>query len=258
MLLSIQRYAFLLATALGLVATLHAPAMAQDLVADSPVTVLWTERRPFQYTDDDGRAKGLLVDIGEKIFAQAGVPHTWEPAPANRVINLLKFNDKPLCAVGWYKSEEREAIAQFTQAIYQDKPLRGVFRASAEVPKGIGAKEALADPKSRVLLKLGFAYGPFLDELIARKNPTQVERVSVEVPNLLRMVQANRADLVLLSQEEIDYYEKSDTNFRKEFKVVVFGDLPETDQRFIMCSKRVPAKYMMQLNTAIAATIRLK
>jgi uncharacterized protein (TIGR02285 family) len=231
---------------------------AQEATTDGPLTMVWTERKPFQYTED-GQAKGILVDIGKKILAQTDIPHRWEEAPANRVMMLLKYNERSLCAVGWYKSEEREAIAQFsTRPVYQDKPLRGVFRVGTPVAAGSSAKSVLTDPKTRILLKLGFAYGPFLDEIIAKANPTNVQRVSVDIPNLLRMVRADRADVVLLSQEEIDFYGQSDAEFSREFKTVVFNDLPETDQRYIMCSKRVAVQTMKKIDAAIAAVVKLK
>lgn len=227
-------------------------------LANEALTVLWTERRPFQYTDDDGLVKGVLVELGANIFTQAGLPVTWMEVPANRVLMELKMNDRPICAVGWYQSPERLAIAQFSQPVYRDKSLRGVFRADFPVEQGAKARAVFADHRTRLLLKQGFAYGSFVDELIAKKNPAEIQRVVGDARNLLGMLRNDRADLVMLAQEEIDYFGKTDANFRRDFKVIVFPEAPEQDLRYIMCSKRVSAQTMKQINAAIAATVKLK
>lgn len=234
-----------------------APVPAPTASAES-ITVLWTERRPFQYTDDDGQAKGILVDLGKSIFDRAGIAFKWQEVPANRVLLELKMNEKPQCAVGWYKTEEREAVAQFTLPVYQDKTLRGVLRAAAPAEQGITAKALFANPKIRLLIKQSFAYGKFMDDMIASKNPAEIQRVVGDARNLLRMLRADRADLVLLAQEEIDYYSKLEPDFRKDFKVVVFNEAPELEQRYIMCSKRVIPQTMKLINAAIEATVKLK
>ena len=220
--------------------------------------ILWTERRPFQYTDEDGQAKGVLVDLGKAIFNRAGIAFNWQEVPANRVLMELQVNDRPLCAVGWYKTEEREAIAQFSLPVYQDKPLRGVFRASVSVEQGVTGKAVFTNPKMRLLLKQGFAYGKFVDDLIAMKNPAEIQRVVGDARNLLRMLRADRADMVMLAQEEVDYYSKLEPDFRKDFKVIVFNEAPELDKRYIMCSKRVTPQMMKQINAAIESTVKLK
>lgn len=236
----------------------HVVATAVQAAPIEDLTVLWTERRPFQYTDDDGRTKGILVDLGKSVFNKAGIAFNWQEVPANRVLMELKVNEKSLCAVGWYKTEEREAIAQFSLPVYQDKPLRGVFRSSVDVEQGVAGKAVLTNPKVRLLLKQGFAYGKFVDDLIALKNPAEIQRVVGDARNLLRMLRADRADMVMLAQEEIDYYSKLDPDFRKDFKVIVFNEAPEIDRRYIMCSKRVSPQTMKQINAAIEGVVRLK
>lgn len=245
------------AAVLGLVLA-AGPAVAQTAPAETDLTVLWTERIPFQYTGEDGKAWGLLVDIGRKVLGKAGLSYTEVMLPANRVIMEITRNETPACAIGWYMSPERAAIAQFSKPVYKDLPLRGVFRAAVDVPPQVSAATALTGMNMRILLKQGFAYGPYLDALIAKAPAERLQRVTGEVPNLLKMIAADRADVVLLAQEEIDFYSKTDPNFARNFKVKAFKDSPEADRRFIMCSKRVSADTMNKLNAAIAATTNVR
>lgn len=217
------------------------------------IRLLWTERAPFQYTGDDGNPAGLLVDIGREIFKKAKLPHTEAMLPANRVIFELTKNTRPVCAVGWYKSEERQVIAQFSKPVYHDKPLRAVFRKDANVAIGASASEVLTTPNTRILIKQGFAYGEYLDNILNTIDLVLVQRVTGNPNNMLLMIKAGRADLVLLAQEEIDFYIKSDPSFNDNFKVVVFKDIPETDRRFIMCSKNISVHTLNRINAAIDA-----
>ncbi|MDT8992000.1 transporter substrate-binding domain-containing protein [Curvibacter sp. APW13] len=239
-------------------ALLALPVAAQVGSADTDLTILWTERIPFQYTGEDGKPRGLLVDIGRKLLAKAELSYTEVMLPANRVIMELTRNDMPACAIGWYMNDERAAFAQFSKPVYKDLPLRGVFRAGVDVPPQVTAATALTGMNMRILLKQGFAYGPYLDALLAKAPPERLQRVTGEATNLLKMIAADRADVVLLAQEEIEFYSAVDPAFTRNFKVLVFKDAPETERRYVMCSKRVSPDVMRKINAAIAATTNVR
>ena len=94
---------------LGLLMLSGLEAIAQDTTTET-ILLPWTERRPFQYVDSDGKLKGILFDLGEKIFTKAGVPMKWVEIPANRILSTLKANEQPICLVGWFKTPERRKL----------------------------------------------------------------------------------------------------------------------------------------------------
>jgi hypothetical protein len=129
---------------------------AQDT---TPIVLHYYERKPFQYTAEDGQVAGLVVEPAIKVFSKAGIPITWTLTPVNRIFATHKANSGPDCSSGWYKTAERESIGKFTLPIYRDKPFAGLIRADSEIPSGISAKDLLARPNKRLLVKLGLVYG---------------------------------------------------------------------------------------------------
>jgi hypothetical protein len=97
-----------------------------------------------------------------------------------------------------------------------------------------------------------------MDALLAARNDQNVQKVSVDHLRMLQMVQLNRADIMFLPQEEIDFYASADPSFYKDFSVVSLNEFPEGNPRHILCGKRIPIDTIDKLNKAIKATIPFK
>lgn len=229
-------------------------ALAQS--AES-ITLHYSEREPYQYTDENGVPAGLLITPTVKIITKAGIPVTWISEPFNRNLMAIQANDGNDCSIGWFKTPERESFAQFTLPIRRDQPQIGMARADFTVPAGVSAKQLLGNPDTRLLLKQSFAYGDYLDSLISQMSGQNVQRVSVEIPNLLMMVRANRANLVLLSSEEAEYYAGLPDFPIQDFQMIRFADALAGEYRYLMCSKWVSPALMQRLNQAISTEVIL-
>jgi polar amino acid transport system substrate-binding protein len=123
------------------------------------ITLHYYERPPFHYTDDKGQPEGLILKKTIEIFDKAGISYSWEQTPANRILALIKSHSGNDCSPGWYKNEERESYAIFSDAIYHDKPLIGLTRIDFKVRDGITAKELFSMSNVRLLLKQNFSQG---------------------------------------------------------------------------------------------------
>ncbi|MBF7731538.1 transporter substrate-binding domain-containing protein [Pseudomonas sp. N040] len=236
----------------GLLVSGHLPAQPYPTV-----TLHYSERQPYQYTDGDGRAAGVLITPTARVFARAGVPVTWKSEPFNRSLMVIQANTGNDCSIGWFKTPEREGFARFSLPIYRDQPQVGLVRADFPVQQGVSARELLGNPEIRLLLKQSFAYGEYLDSLIARLPAARVQRVSVEVPNLLLMLQARRADLLILAAEEVDFYAAQAGQPLQGFRVVRLADLPRGELRYLMCSQQVPEAIIRRLDAAIRREVTL-
>jgi polar amino acid transport system substrate-binding protein len=223
--------------------------------AVQPLTLQYYERKPFHYTLENGSVVGLLVTPTEAAFKKIGIAIRWQLVPVNRILDDLKRNTSAMCTPGWYKKPEREEYAQFSLPIYRDKPLVGLARADFFVKSDITAKELFANPKTHLLVKQNFSQGAYMDALIASMPPSQVARVAAEVPNLVKMVNLNRADLIITTQEEVALYVDQAELAMKDFRVLVFPDVPAVELRYILCSKQVPVETMTKLNKALANTV---
>ncbi|WP_161631539.1 substrate-binding periplasmic protein [Rhodoferax saidenbachensis] len=228
-------------------------ALASQLAAQElpVVTMQYYERKPFHYTSETGKVVGLVVAPTEQAFAKIGIPVKWQLVPANRILDTLKRDESPLCSPGWYKNPERMEYAQFSEPIYRDKPLVGLGNADFPVKQGITAKELFARPETRLLIKQNFSQGAYMDKIIAGMPTAQVQAVPVDVTNLVQMIHARRADLIVTTQEEVEIYVEQAALKLKDFRVLVFPDVPAVEKRYILCSKSVPASLMAKLNKAI-------
>ena len=227
--------------------------------AVEPVSMLYYERKPFHYTLPNGKVEGLVVGPTEKAFASIGVPIKWELVPANRILLELENNARAACSPGWYRKPEREAYARFSAPIYKDRPLVGLVRADSRLKPGITARNLLSRPDTHLLVKRNFSQGAYMDALIAKMPPQQLMSSSMEVPTLVKMVHAGRADLIITTQEEIEIYVKQAELNMNDFGVLMFSDVPAVEMRYILCSQKLPAEVMDRLNGAIgdrAATQR--
>ena len=196
---------------------------------------------------------GVIATLTETVFKAAGITYKWELTPVNRILANLKNNNGLECTSGWYKTAERETFAQFSLPIYHDQPLQGLSRADFAAAEGITAKELFLRPDLRLLLKQNFSQGAYMDALIANIPPQQVQRVTVEVPTMVKMVKADRADLIITTEEETDYFIKQSGFENKDFRILKFSDVPATEQRYILCDQKTPREVMNRLNQAIKA-----
>lgn len=222
--------------------------------ADSgaPVTMHYFERKPLHYLDQNNHVSGILVAPIEQAFSKAGVPLVWQQTPINRILATLKNNDGRDCAAGWYKSSEREAFARFSLPIYRDRGIVVLARADFPGPALTSAHELLSRPQTRLLLKQGFVHGRYLDPLIDKMPQAQVQRVSDEMSSMVRMVRVGVADIMIMTEEEVEVYANPATAAGDGTRVLHLSDVPPREYRYLACSRQVPQQVMDKLNAAIA------
>lgn len=219
----------------------------------APITMHYFERKPLHYINDKGKLTGLLVTPIEQVFSKAGIPVVWHQTPVNRIMATLQANDGLDCAAGFYKSPEREAFAHYSLPIYRDKGIVALSRADFTSPQTTTAQELLARPQTRLVVKQGFVYGRYLDPLIGKMSPSQVQHVSDEVDSMVRMVRVGAADIVLVTEEEAEIYLSPAAAVSGSVRLLHLSDVPAQEYRYIACSKQVPQQVMDKLNAAIAS-----
>lgn len=229
-----------------LAGSLALPAWAQ------PIALMYYERPPYMVDAGDGRVIGISADASSKVMTEAGLAWAWHKMASKRIIEIIQENTIPTCGIGWYKSAEREAFAQFSKPVYQDKTEVGLTSKSLALPAGITLAKLLTEPATRVLVKEGFTYGG-VSALMKKHQTTQVS-TSGSIKQMMQMLQGNRADIMFLSQEELGYMFDQGGYKAGEFNVVHFPDMPVGNTRHFMCSKKVPASVMQKIDAAIHFT----
>jgi polar amino acid transport system substrate-binding protein len=232
----------------GMFACVQAPA---DTLA--PITMHYYERKPLHYLNEHNQVAGLIVTPIEQSFAKAGIPIKWQQTPVNRIVATLQANDGLDCAAGWYKSPDRESYLRFSQPVYRDKGLVALSRSDFSAPPGVTARELLSRPQTRLVVKQGFFHGRYLEPLIEKMPPAQVQRVSDEISSMVKMVRVGVADIIILTEDEVDVYIDPASGAGDGIRVLHLPDVPTQEYRYVACSKKVPQQIIDRLNAAISS-----
>lgn len=225
-----------------------APVLA---MADDKITLSFNDRPPYLVAGADGSASGLTGTPAAEAFRAAGIDVAWSKVPPNRQLVVIKEGGQN-CAIGWYKTAEREQFAKFTKPIYRDKPT--VIIANPKFAAGDNAKlsDILATKGVRVLVKENFTYGPYIDAALDKVKAAQTKSNGTST-QMLQLVNANSVDFMFASEEEASYLVEQSGIGAGNFKQIKMPDVPVGDDRYIMCSKDVSDDVIGKLNKAIGA-----
>jgi hypothetical protein len=90
-----------------------------------------------------------------------------------------------------------------------------------------------------------------MDKLLTDLPKDRIQRVTAEVPTMVKMLKSNRADLIITTEEESKIFISDAGYTEKDIRILRFPDVPAVEHRYILCSKNVPASTMKRLNDAI-------
>lgn len=214
-----------------------------------PLLVTYIEKPPLYYTDGNGTPAGFLLEWVRT--ALTGLPVSIQPRSPRRAIEEIRANTIPICSIGWFKTPERESFALFSDAILPHTPWLTVVRASkrdtlSHLPN---LSALLALPKVRIGVVAGFSYGKELDQLLQ----TLAQRLDVapnESSNLRKLV-AWHVDAVFVNAAELDYYLNDAQIPAAEVVPLNFPDMPQGEDRYLMCSRKTGPMLMQQFNEAL-------
>lgn len=245
-----MRWSGLIAGVLGLLAAAGAalPTARADHV---PIIIYFHVRPPYAEPGAPVGVKGLLVAPVIKALNEAGLDATWVEMPPARQTEEIKRAAEPACGLGWFKRPDREQFANFTAPIYKDRPTVIVARRDdTRFAAPASLQRIFSDPRLRLLTKTGYSYGKIVDEWLQLHRPS-IEESSGTNETLLNMVANNRSDYMIMAAEEADYLLERDAPLGAALHAIALSDAPEGEQRYLMCSKSVPADAIARLNARL-------
>lgn len=217
------------------------------------VQVLYSERPPYLMAAAEGGPSGLTGTPATRAFRLAGISAHWLNLPTNRQLMTVRDSKTPSCAVGWFRTPERELFAKFTRAIYHDRDWTVLAHASLAERGDASLQELMQRKDVRILVKDNYSYGSELDKMLARTNPV----IAVSTAPTAKMVQSiskGAADMMFVSDEEGSYImEHHPAEQTRKLRLLRFKDLPHGPERFLMCNQATPDAYIERLNAAIAS-----
>lgn len=221
-----------------------------DPPMDEAIVVYYHERRPY-YVTTPNQVHGLIADRVNWVFKDAGIPFVWRKTPAKRQLEVIRDNTQDVCAVGWYKTPEREAFGNFTLPIFMDSPTMALARAdNDQIRAGETLARTLSNRRLRLLRKDGYAYGKFIDDAIQQFAPREIV-TTAENLSMVKMIHTHRADYFFISKEEAEDLILCSGLPAKDFQVIRFSDMPPGNNRYLICSRRIEEMTLLRLNRAI-------
>ena len=214
------------------------------------------ERRPY-YMRYKNNVYGLVAGPVGSLLEKADIRFEWIETPAGRQLDIIKDGVSPICAVGWFKTPQRQRYGRYSLPIYQDKKLVAVARSDDErMKKEDLLDRVLSDGRLKLLVKNGYSYGGFVSKRMEELGPWKIITTADNV-GILEMIRDMRADYSFMSEEEAyDLLVHSSLDSSK-FKIVHFQDLPEGSKRYLICSRKVDDATMNRINAAIAHFIKI-
>ncbi len=235
---------------LGAAVAVCGAGLGLGAAAADTIELYYFERPPYMATrPGSDEPVGLTATPAAQAFRAAGIGVRWVPLPSARQLVTLADSKVPACAVGWFRTAEREQQFKFTRAIYRDRPTVALARTDFTPPAPTLA-QALREPGLTVLVKAGFSYGAQVDTLLAQLGPGRVV-TSADSLAMVQMVAAQRASVMFAAEEEAAYLVEQALGSPGALKIVHFSDLPPGERRHILCSKAVPDALIERLNKAI-------
>ena len=225
------------------------PARAAD---PATVTLYYYDRPPYYVIGADDTVSGLAIVPTRAAFERAGIPYVLERTSVQRIFELMRNEQGSFCSPGWYRTDERARFAKFTKPILRDKPTIGIARKGFTVPPGTRFADLAASNMTLLLSTEGFSYGPYIDQIIARKDPSQIIHLTSGGHRLIEMLIAGRADLALTTEEEALTF-APDGAGGPDYPIIHFADVQTGDARYIMCSRGMSDETIARLDRAIEA-----
>jgi polar amino acid transport system substrate-binding protein len=223
----------------------------------APLTVSYIERPPF-YMTEGGLAVGLVTEVARRVLRSAKIDHKFVTLGFDRIISDIKADKAPHCSIGWFKTQEREQYALFSLPIYQSGQIGALVRQAerATVAKHTSLESLLGDKQVTLGLAKGFSYGDTIDGMVAKIKPRLVD-TGPRHQQLLKMLGRGRITYMLASADEIAPMAAAANLPPSDFALVPLSDVPAPEPRYFMCSKKVGAALVEQLNAAIKAEVKL-
>lgn len=219
-----------------------------------PITLHYVDRPPYAIsTTVTGEPKGLVADPVAFVFKKAKIPYVWSKTPINRQFMIIKSDMKNQCAIGMEKTESRPEFATFTEPVYISQSLVAIMRPAIDEKMNITIEEMLA--KHSILIKENYTLGDELTALVMKSPTKQV--TSSESIQMVQMVVQARADFMMISNDEVEYYIENGILKAESIRLRKISNVDKNFTRRIMCNKSIDPKIIEKLN-AVIKTLNVK
>lgn len=233
-----------------LIALLAACPAARAGAAD---LVLYYEERPPLMSRQDNQLTGVQGAPAMAVLQRAGITVELREAPVARQVAMIKRNAEPACALGLYRTPEREKVGKYSRLpVYSSPPQSLMIRKDGRLKDIHRFAMVLQSPSVTLALRLGYSYGAETDKALAESS-AKVVRSSDHSLARARLVLLGMADAALFTEEEGEALIKQLGEAGAALELRRLPDAPPGEGRFFFCNKALPDRQLRAIDDAMGA-----
>lgn len=229
-----------------LAACAAAPAGAADLV-------LYYEERPPLMSRQDHQLTGVQGAPAMAILQRAGLSVELREAPVARQVAMITRNAEPACALGLYRTAEREKLGKYSRLpVYSSPPQSLMIRKDGRLKDIHRFAAVVQSPAVTLVLRLGYSYGAETDKALADSG-AKIVRSSDHSVARVRLVLLGMADATFFTEEEGEALIKQLGEAGAALELRRLPDAPPGEGRHFFCSKALPERQLRAIDDAMGA-----
>lgn len=228
-------------------------AVCPALRAGAADLVLYYEERPPLMSRHDQRLTGLQGAPAMAVLQRAGLAVELREAPVARQVAMITRNLEPACALGLYRTAEREKLGKYAKLpVYSSPPQSLMIRKDGRLKDVQRFAALVQSPGVSLVLRLGYSYGAETDKALAESS-ARIVRSSDHSLARARLVLLGMADATLFTEEEGEALIKQLGEAGAALELRRLPDAPPGEGRFFFCSKSVPDRQLRAIDEAMGA-----
>ncbi|KAB8036506.1 hypothetical protein GCL60_15380 [Silvanigrella paludirubra] len=231
------------------------------------IIIHYQVRPPYYMIDENTKnlKDGTLFKNLDKVFKNLNVKYEFHEFPAARTHIVIKENKLNVCSGYAILSNIRKNYGIYSVPFYQDKPYIIVTRKDdTRFDKYSTLNEIMLDYSLVMLVKFRFSYGKYVDELLLKNKKYTIDSsrleddlgnglklTFVENSNMLQQIIMNRADYMIMSENEFSYFKNNSIEMNKNLAFKKVNDIKVGNKRTLFCSKKMDGNLIKKINKLI-------
>ena len=210
------------------------------------IELFYYDRPPLFTTDSSGKPSGLVIANLEKALAASDYRFTYKNYPPKRQLNLIAENKSAVCGIGWFETQERKELGQFSDAIFEDAVLVLVTHKKHKVKAARSLAELFKRKDLIFLKKNGFSYGHEVDAMEKEVQPNH-HVVSTPIESMLEMIAKRERYYLLVDANEFDYMISLKPELKEKVVMTQLTDVMAKNKRHLLCSFKTPTGFLKSI-----------
>lgn len=216
--------------------------------------VLYYEERPPLMSRQGEQLTGVQGAPAMAVLQRAGLHVELREAPVARQVAQVARNAEPACALGLYRTAEREKLGRYSRLpVYSSPPQSLMIRRDGRLKDVHRFAALVQSPAATLALRNGYSYGAETDRALA-EGRVKVTRSSDHSLARARLVLLGMADGALFTEEEGEALIRQMGDAGAALELRRLPDAPPGEGRYFFCNKALPDRQLKAIDDAMGTS----